>query len=149
MTEGDGSLEIPSHARVPPIIYFGVITFITLQTGAAASAWPLAAPAQQPVVGFLRSTTSADSGHLVAAFCQSLKKPTWSRVRTARSNTAGPRINLIDYRRWPPICYAGPWQRGFWRKAGSPFDEGQCPSDGPRCGHQYDRGCEHQTQQTE
>src|SRR5262245_3264150 len=29
------------------------------------------------------------------------------------------------------------------------FDEGQRPSHGPRCGHQYDRGCEHQTQQTE
>jgi hypothetical protein len=21
------------------------------------------------------------------------------------------------------------------------FDEGQCPSHSPRCGHQYDRGC--------
>jgi hypothetical protein len=29
------------------------------------------------------------------------------------------------------------------------FDEGQRPSHGFRCGHQYDRGCEHQTQQTE
>jgi hypothetical protein len=97
MTEGDGSLEIPSHARAPRIIYFGVTTFITLLTGAATSAWPLAARAQQPpmpVVGFLRSMTSADSGHLVAAFRQGL--------RTARSNTAGPRIN----RRWSPICHA-------------------------------------------
>src|SRR2546430_8461634 len=42
MTEGDGSLEIPSHARAPRIIYFGVTTFITLLTGAATSAWPLA-----------------------------------------------------------------------------------------------------------
>jgi hypothetical protein len=33
--------------------------------------------------------------------------------------------------------------------AGSSVDEGQRPSHGPRCGHQYDRGCEHQTQQTE
>ena len=30
----------------------------------------------------------------------------------------------------------------------SSFDEGQRPSHGLRCGHQYDRGCEHQTQQT-
>jgi hypothetical protein len=29
---------------------------------------------------------------------------------------------------------------------GSSFDEGQRPSHGSRCGHQYDRGCEHQTQ---
>src|SRR5258707_176347 len=32
---------------------------------------------------------------------------------------------------------------------GSSFDEGPRPSHGPRCDHQYDRGCEHQTQQTE
>src|SRR2546427_2438955 len=33
--------------------------------------------------------------------------------------------------------------------ASSSFDEGQRPSHGPRCDHQYDRGREHQTQQTE
>jgi hypothetical protein len=30
-------------------------------------------------------------------------------------------------------------------KRGSSFDEGQRPSHGSRCDHQYDRGCEHQT----
>jgi putative ABC transport system substrate-binding protein len=53
--------------------------FITLLGGAAASpmAWPLVVRAQQPampVIGFLRSTTLADSTHLVTTFRQGLKE---------------------------------------------------------------------------
>jgi ABC-type uncharacterized transport system substrate-binding protein len=49
--------------------------FITLLGGAAA--WPIAAHGQQPtipVIGFLRSTSSADSTRLVTAFSQGLKE---------------------------------------------------------------------------
>jgi ABC-type uncharacterized transport system substrate-binding protein len=50
--------------------------FIAL-LGGAAVAWPLAARAQQaavPLIGLVRSTSSADSVHIVAAFRQGLKQ---------------------------------------------------------------------------
>src|SRR5215471_14542812 len=45
------------------------------------------------------------------------------------------------------IAMIGPG--GFPAAGGSSFDEGQRPSHGPWCNHQYHRDCEHQTQQTE
>ena len=46
--------------------------FVSLIGGAAA--WPLAAHAQQPVIGFLRSTSPTNSAHLVTAFHQGLRE---------------------------------------------------------------------------
>jgi putative ABC transport system substrate-binding protein len=42
--------------------------------GSAAVVWPLAARAQQPVIGFLRSTSLDSSPHLVTAFRQGLNE---------------------------------------------------------------------------
>ena len=65
--------------------------------GGAAVAWPLAARAQQtalPMIGFLRSTSLADSTHLVSAFREGLteaaivegqKKPTVPRLLHGQS----------------------------------------------------------------
>jgi putative ABC transport system substrate-binding protein len=58
--------------------------FITLLGGAAA-AWPLAARAQQPkvpVIGFLGSTTAAQTSQNTAAFLQRLRELGWVEGRT-------------------------------------------------------------------
>jgi hypothetical protein len=59
--------------------------FITL-IGGAATAWPLAARAQQPaklpMIGFLGSSTPSIQGQWVAAFVQRLRELGWIDGRT-------------------------------------------------------------------
>src|SRR5262245_47973097 len=60
--------------------------FITLLGGAAASAWPLAADAQQPgkmpTIGYLGGATAISQRAWVAAFVQRLGELGWNEGRT-------------------------------------------------------------------
>ena len=67
------------------------------------------------------------------------------QIRPIATTTAIPTIHAricISSTNFAPLCtfHGKRDQRG-----GRSFDEGQRPSHGPRRGHQYDRGCEHQT----
>ena len=73
---------------------------------ASTVACPLAARAQQtsmPVIGFLGGVSPKPFASRLAAFRQGLNETGFVRVGTWRSNTAGRRTNMIDYRRSPPI----------------------------------------------
>ena len=50
--------------------------------GGAAAAWPLAARAQQPVLGFLNTGTREGFAHFLAAFHQSLNQAVLLKAAT-------------------------------------------------------------------
>jgi hypothetical protein len=81
-------------------------SFITLLGGAAASAWPRAARAQQVrVVGFLATTSPAPFARLVTGFRRGLQEASFLEGRTSQSNIAGRRAGTIRCRRSPPISF--------------------------------------------
>ena len=90
--------------------------FITLVGGAAAG-WPLAAHAQQPAmptVGFLRSSSLADSKHLVTAFRQGLNEAGFVEgqnvaieFRSAEGQNDRLPALVADLFRWPVAVIVG------------------------------------------
>jgi putative ABC transport system substrate-binding protein len=118
--------------------------FITLLGGAAA--WPLAAQAQQtalPVIGFLRSTSSADSVHLVTAFRHGLKESGFVEgqncsieYRWADNHLDRLPTLVADLLRWPVTLIVGNFNSALAAKAatttvpivfasgGDPVDDG-------------------------
>jgi putative tryptophan/tyrosine transport system substrate-binding protein len=119
--------------------------FITL-LGSAAAAWPLAARAQQPsmpVIGFLRSTSSADSAYLVTAFRHGLKESGFVEsqncsieYRWADNHFDRLPALVADLLRWPVTLIVGNFNSALAAKAatttvpivfasgGNPVDDG-------------------------
>ncbi len=83
--------------------------FISLAAGAAA--FPLAARAQQAmsVVGFLRSTSAANSAHLVKAFLQGLNEAGFVEGQNVTVEYRWPTTSAIGCRHWRPISSAARW----------------------------------------
>ena len=77
--------------------------FLSVLAGAGASAYPLAARAQQPmpVIGMLSSRTLDLNGPLVAAFRRGLAENGYAEGRRCGSTT-GPQAITLGCRRWPP-----------------------------------------------
>jgi hypothetical protein len=78
--------------------------------GGGAAVRPRAARAQlagMPVIGFLDSRWPDAMVSRLRAFRQGLKETATLRARTLRLYTAGPRIKLIDFRKWRVISLSG------------------------------------------
>ena len=72
----------------------------------SATAWPLAARAQQaamPVIGYLSSRSPSDSAAIIAAFHKGLSEAGYVKGRNTAINPDLPLVTWISLRRWPPI----------------------------------------------
>ena len=74
--------------------------------GSAATVWPLAVRAQQPVmpvIGFLGSATAKDWAPNLAVFLKSLSEIGYVDGRNVTIDTDGPTATMIGCRPWRPI----------------------------------------------